>query len=102
MDCILSTSASLALRLFADDPFLLVLAFEEDEKKKYRIARPPRKSTRISWGILIVWSAEDMLNCVVGCGAIAVLDVGRHGPEILRPDFWQSADGSVSVEWCGR
>ena len=70
--CIRSTSASRALRLFADEPFLFPLALELDEKKKYRIARPPRKSIRISCGMLIVWSEEDILcmRCwVVGaCG----------------------------------
>lgn len=55
--CTRSTSASLARILFADVTPRFCDEFVELEKKKYRIARPPRTMIRSSCGTFTVWSA---------------------------------------------
>lgn len=81
--CILSTSASLARMLFADVAFRLCEDDAElDEKKKYRIARPPSRSSISSCGIFIVCSS--MVGAVVrGWGFVCNQDVGleSEGPK---------------------
>ena len=59
--CILSTSASLARRLLAEFGLRFCDDVDGEEKKKYRIAMPPRTSIKISCGTFIVWSEDDML-----------------------------------------
>ena len=57
-----STSASRARTLFADVAPRFPVEGLLLEKKKYRMARPPRTRIRISCGRFMVWSDEDMAN----------------------------------------